>query len=118
MRRQTSRLACSPGRDLSLLILIVLAAAFLRLYKLDEIPPGLCLDSAFTGVGASRILRGELPIFFEAPWGGNIEPMYMYVLAPFLLLLGMTPFVLKCVSAILGILTVPILYLLTRELLG
>jgi 4-amino-4-deoxy-L-arabinose transferase-like glycosyltransferase len=118
MQRQLGRLMSSPSRDLSLLVLIVLAAAFFRLWKLDEIPPGLCLDSAFTGVGATRILRWEFPIFFEAPWGGNIEPMYMYVLAPFILLLGKTPFVLMFVSAILGILTVPILYLLTRELLG
>ena len=118
MERHTGRPTCCSWREVSFLVLVVLGAAFLRLYQLDEIPPGLCLDTAYTGVGASRILRGEFPIFFEAPWGGNIEPMYMYVLAPFLLLLGLTPFVLKFVSAILGILTVPILYLLTRELLG
>jgi 4-amino-4-deoxy-L-arabinose transferase-like glycosyltransferase len=108
----------SHWREVSSVVLVVLVAASLRLYRLDEIPPGLCLDTAYTGVGASRILQGEFPIFFQAAWGGNIEPLYMYVLAPFLLLLGKTPFVLKFVSATLGILTVPVLYVLTRELLG
>jgi len=118
MERHTGRPTSCYWREVSAVVLVILAAAFLRLYQLDEIPPGLCLDTAYTGVGASRILGGEFPVFFEAAWGGNIEPLYMYVLAPFLLLLGKTPFVLKFVSAILGILTVPILYLLTRELLG
>jgi 4-amino-4-deoxy-L-arabinose transferase-like glycosyltransferase len=108
----------SPKKQLIVWVLIMLLASFLRLYRLDELPPGLCMDTAYTGTGAIRILQGEYPIFFEASWGGNIEPMYVYVLAAFFFLLGMTPFVLKLVSAILGIITVPMLYLFTRELLG
>jgi 4-amino-4-deoxy-L-arabinose transferase-like glycosyltransferase len=117
MEPHAGRATSCAWREVSAVVLVILAAAFLRLYQLDEIPPGLCLDTAYAGVGASRILQGEFPVFFEAAWGGNIEPLYMYVLTPFLLLLGKTPFALKFVSAILGVLTVPILHLLTRELL-
>lgn len=107
---QTSR------RELLLLALITVVAAFLRFYRLDEIPPGLSGDTAYKGVAANRILEGEYPIFFEEAWGG-IEPMYMYLLAGFFKLFGSTPAAIKALSAIIGTITVPIFYLLVRELL-
>jgi 4-amino-4-deoxy-L-arabinose transferase-like glycosyltransferase len=104
-------------RELLLLALITLAAASLRLYRLDEIPPGLCGDTAYKGIGASRILAGEHPIFFEESWGG-IEPMYMYLLAGLFTVLGSAPLTIKLLSAIIGIITVPLLYMLVREMLS
>lgn len=102
-------------KELACLILIVVVAALLRLYKLEEIPPGLSGDTAYKGVAASRILEGEYPIFFEESWGG-VEPLYMYALAAFFRLLGATPLVIKLLSALIGIVTVPVLHLLAREL--
>ena len=102
-------------RELLLLTLIMLVASFLRLYRIDELPPALHGDTAYKGVAAVRILQGEHPIFFEESWGG-IEPMYMYILAIFFYFFGMTPLIIKALSAIVGIITVPILYLLVREL--
>ena len=104
-------------RELLLLALITLVAAILRLYRLDDIPPGLCGDTAYKGIGANRILAGEYPIFFEESWGG-IEPMYMYLLAGLFTVLGSTPLTIKLLSAIIGIVTVPLLYLLVREILS
>ncbi len=102
-------------KELLLLALIVLAASFLRLYRIDELPPALHGDTAYKGVAALRIMQGEHPIFFEESWGG-IEPMYMYILALFFYLFGTAPLVIKALSAIVGIITVPLLYLLAREL--
>lgn len=104
-------------KELILLALITLVAAFLRLYEIDEIPFGLCADTAYKGVAASRILRGEYPIFFAENWGG-VEPMYMYILAVFLRVFGSTSLILKVASAVIGIATVPLLYLLVRELMN
>ena len=104
-------------RELLLLALITLMAAILRLYRLDDIPPGLCGDTAYKGIGANRILTGEYPIFFEESWGG-IEPMYMYLLAGLFTVLGSTPLTIKLLSGIIGIVTVPLLYLLVREMLS
>ncbi|TKJ30716.1 MAG: hypothetical protein CEE40_04280 [Chloroflexi bacterium B3_Chlor] len=104
-------------KELVFLLLIMLVASFLRLYRLDEVPPGLHGDTAYKGVAANRILRGEAyPIFFEESWGG-VEPMYLYLLAASFHLFGNTPQVIQGLSAAVGIITVPLLYLLARELL-
>jgi 4-amino-4-deoxy-L-arabinose transferase-like glycosyltransferase len=103
-------------RELLLLALVVIVAAGLRLYRLETIPPGLAGDTAYKGVAANRILGGEHPIFFAESWGG-IEPMYMYLLAALFKLIGSTPYAIKLLSAIVGIITVPLLYLFVRELL-
>jgi 4-amino-4-deoxy-L-arabinose transferase-like glycosyltransferase len=102
-------------RELLLVALITLVAASLRLYRLGEIPPGLAGDTAYKGIAADRILAGDHPIYFEESWGG-IEPMYMYLLAGLFKLLGSTPLAIKMLSAIIGIITVPLLYLVTRDL--
>ena len=99
------------------LVVIIAVSSFLRLYRLDELPIGLCADTAYKGVSANRILAGEHPVFFAENWGG-VEPMYMYITAGFMYILGSTPLVLKTVSAVMGIITVPLLYLLARELLN
>jgi 4-amino-4-deoxy-L-arabinose transferase-like glycosyltransferase len=105
----------SSRREVLLLALITLVAASLRVYKLGEIPPGLAGDTAYKGVAADRILAGDHPIYFEESWGG-IEPMYMYLLAGLFKLLGSTPLAIKMLSAIIGIITVPLLYLVARDL--
>ena len=92
-------------QELLLLALITLVAACLRLYRLDELPPGLAGDTAYKGLGANRILEGEYPIFFEESWGG-IEPMYMYLLAGLFRLMGSTPLAIKLLSALIGIATI------------
>lgn len=102
-------------KELAILVVITLVAAFLRLYRLDDLPPGLSGDTAYKGIAASRILHGERPIFFAESWGG-IEPMYMYIVAAFFRFLGMAPLVLKTVSAVIGVVTVPLLYVAAREM--
>jgi 4-amino-4-deoxy-L-arabinose transferase-like glycosyltransferase len=102
-------------KELIFLVLIILVASCLRLYRLDEIPPGLCGDTAYKGIAASRIVQGEYPIFFAESWGG-IEPMYMYILAVFFYFVGTAPLMIQALSAMIGIITIPILYLLAREL--
>jgi 4-amino-4-deoxy-L-arabinose transferase-like glycosyltransferase len=104
-------------KEIVFLVVIIAVSSFLRLYRLDEFPIGLCADTAYKGVSANRILAGEYPIFFAENWGG-VEPMYMYITAVFMYFLGATPLVLKLVSAVLGIVTVPLLYLLARDLLN
>jgi len=117
IRQQMRATTPFSKKELIFLVLIMLVASFLRLYRLDELPPGLCGDTAYKGVAASRILQGEHPIFFAESWGG-VEPMYMYILAVFFFFLGITPLVIQVLSAAVGIVTVPMLYLLARELFG
>ncbi|MCL4487408.1 MAG: glycosyltransferase family 39 protein [Chloroflexi bacterium] len=101
--------------ELGLVAAILLVAAFLRVYRLDQLPPGLHYDEAFDAVEAQRVLAGtERPIFFS----GNMaeEPMHMYLAAVSFGLLGVSPWALRLVSAIAGIVTVAALYVLGREM--
>ncbi|MGB5931540.1 MAG: glycosyltransferase family 39 protein, partial [Anaerolineae bacterium] len=102
-------------KELFWLALIVLVAAFLRLYRLHEVPSGLYGDEAFKGVEAGRVLSGEEhPIFFEGNFGE--EPLYTYLVAVSFLLFGASGWAIRLVAALAGLATIPFLYLLAREL--
>jgi 4-amino-4-deoxy-L-arabinose transferase-like glycosyltransferase len=99
-----------------LLLLITVLAAALRLYALDRLPPGLYHDEAYNGLDALDVLRGLRPIFFEANNGR--EPLFIYLVSLSIALLGRSPLAIRIVAALLGTLTVPVAYLMARELLG
>jgi 4-amino-4-deoxy-L-arabinose transferase-like glycosyltransferase len=90
---------------------IALAAA-LRLFALGEIPPGLYHDEAFNGLDALKVLTGQWPIYFAANHGR--EPLFIYLIAVTVGLLGRTPGALRLAAAICGTLTIPITYLMVR----
>jgi 4-amino-4-deoxy-L-arabinose transferase-like glycosyltransferase len=101
--------------ELVALILIVLVAAFFRLYGLDKLPPGLHYDEAFYGIDALSILqRGEYPIFFVENFGR--EPLFSYLVAISFYLLGVSALSIRAVSAVAGIVTVLALYFLFKEI--
>ncbi|MFQ6001692.1 MAG: ArnT family glycosyltransferase [Anaerolineae bacterium] len=106
----------TPTRlQIALLALAILIATFFRLYELHHTPPGLHYDEAFDGLEAKHLLRGDgLPIFFEGNFGE--EPLSIYLVAGAFALLGETIFNIRLVSALVGIITVPALYLLAKEL--
>lgn len=99
-----------------ILLLITALAAFLRFWRLGEIPPGFHYDEAYEALEAWRVLTrpGYHPIFFPGNFG--VEPMYVYLTALAFRLFGETPTVMRGVAALIGTLTVPALYALVREL--
>jgi hypothetical protein len=102
-------------RYLILLALILLAAG-LRLWHLNVLPPGLYGDEAINGVDERMMLAGRgLPIYFVANNGR--EPLFLYLQAAALAVLGFRPFALHIVAALAGILTVPAIYLCAYWLL-
>lgn len=101
--------------DMALMGLATLVAAFFRFYQLDAIPPGLHYDEAFEGLVARELLEtGRLKIFFEGNFG--LEPLSVYLLAGLYLVFGVSATTVRLMPAIAGVLTVPALYLLAREL--
>lgn len=100
----------------SLVLLIVIAAAALRFAALGGVPPGLYRDEAHNGLDAAQVLRGETPVFFEANNGR--EPLFIYLVAAAVAVMGRTPAAVRIVAAILGTLTVPATYFLFRALYG
>jgi len=72
------------------LLLILLAAAWLRLHNLADIPPGLTHDEADHGATAWAIVHGERDIYFTVGYGR--EPFYDYATAILMTFLGPTYF--------------------------
>lgn len=96
------------------MVAITALAAALRLYRLTAVP-GLQHDEALGGLFAVDITHGHWPIFFRVDWE---EPLFYYVEALAILLLGQTAVALRLVGAAFGIATVPATYLLLREWLS
>ncbi|MFN3928262.1 MAG: glycosyltransferase family 39 protein [Thermoflexus sp.] len=84
--------------------LILLVAAALRLAEIGRIPPGLYHDEAYYGLDAMDVLRGHLQVYFPANNGR--EPLFVYMTAGMIGLLGRSPFALRLTSAFVGMLTV------------
>ena len=126
---------------LILFLVITCLAAALRLYRLDALPPGLYHDEAYNGLDALALLHGEprplfhevweqvtfadevdtlphgrFPLFFVGNYGR--EPLFYYLLALSLAVAGARPLAIRLVPALIGILVVPAVYWLARELLG
>ena len=93
---------------------ILLLAAFLRAFRIDTLPPGFQFDQAYYALDAIKLVQGEFAIFFYEP--GRSEPLYQYLLMPFIALFGAdSPLALKITAGIIGILTIPLVYGITRS---
>lgn len=116
------RLAVFGGRRAALvvaLIALLVGAALLRCLWLDRYPPGWHHDEALMGVMAGEVYRGESrPVFFPQYLGQ--EPLYIYLSAGMMALLGrdQDPLPLRLTSALVGLLTVGLTFVLGRALFG
>ena len=110
-----SRLRFSPFSRLGLLTLILLAAAFLRLWQIGTLPPGLHYDEAADTIIAQQIARGEsAPIFVEAYTGKEV--LFFYWAAAWMKLIGPSVFAMRLAAAMLGVLTVAATYWAVKEM--
>jgi predicted membrane-bound mannosyltransferase len=114
-----SGLRHSRARVAAAFAAILLGAALLRLLWLERYPAGWHHDEALMGVMAGEVYRGEgRPVFFPQYLGQ--EPLYIYLSAGMMALLGgeQDPLPLRLTSALVGLLTVGLTFLLARELFG
>jgi hypothetical protein len=103
-------------RYITMLLLILLVAAGLRLYRLPELPLGLHYDEAANGILADEIARGvETPVFIPSYTGKEV--LFFYWAALWMKLLGATPLALRLSAAWIGIATVAASVWAVRELL-
>ncbi len=107
-----------------LLIIAVLLAILTRFYKLGLAPKGLYLDEAGQGYSAYSILKTgkdefgkSFPIVFRS-FNDFKTPVYIYLVVPLIPLFGLTAFTVRFPSFFFSILTIPLLYLLIKELIN
>jgi len=92
---------------------IILLGAFFRFYRLDELPADMTADIGHLWVDTERILHGDYLIFSTIHPGREI--MMFYLVAAYVRLFGHSYFAHKAVAAIIGVATIPLVYLLGRE---
>jgi len=98
------------------LVGLLLLGALLRLGGWGSIPPGLYHDEAQNGVDATGVLEGNLPLYFEANNGR--EPLFIYLVALAVGILGRNPLAVRLPSFYIGMLTLAAVYDLGRTLWG
>jgi 4-amino-4-deoxy-L-arabinose transferase-like glycosyltransferase len=96
------------------LIAILLIGFALHVYDLTGTPPGISADEVFYYDDARLVLHGQFPVYFPNNYGH--EPMFPYVLAGFLGLLGGHSFTLRYTAVFGGMLGVAICYSLAKRL--
>lgn len=106
--------------EIILLVVIVLLGLFLRVYKLDSVPPGLTWDEAALGYNAysiSRTLKDEygnfLPLTLKS-FGDYKPALYAYLIIPFMLILGLSEVAVRLPSVLAGVGLIILSFLFTR----
>lgn len=102
------------------LFIILIIAACLRLIYLDKVPNGFFPDEASNAYDAYSILHtgkdqygNFLPLVFKSA-NDYREGLYIYLMIPFIQLLGLNEFAARVPSAVLGTLTVLIVYYIAK----
>lgn len=103
--------------------MLFLLGAIVRMMYLGSIPPGLNQDEASIGYEAYSILHYgidrngiHLPVHLIS-WGSGQNALYAYLSMPFLLLFGLTPFSVRALSLVMGLLGMIFFYLIMKRLL-
>ena len=107
-----------------ILILIIAVAFVLRFYRLGDVPLGFHQDEISQAYNSFSILKtgqdryGEfLPILFRS-FGSYQPPIYTYITPIFIAIFGNTIFAARATSALFGVLTVILTYLIINILVN
>jgi len=106
------------GWTLALLVVIMLVAALFRFTDLTGIPSEMTSDHVEKILDSQRILNGNPQVFF--PNNGGREPIQFYLMAIISQIpgLGMNFFTLKFLTAVEGMICIPVLWWMGREIIG
>lgn len=111
------------NRYFTLLLIGVFAVGiFLRIYRLDSVPPSPSLDEVSIGYNAYSILATgadeygyKFPLLLRA-YDDWRPALYIYTVIPFVSLFGLSPIAVRLPAVILSIITLVGTYVLAKEL--
>lgn len=106
--------ALSRRAELIWVAAIMLVAVGLRWQGLEAVPPACWFDEAQNGLETLRILSGDW--FFFTPNNNGRGALQFFWTAPFFWVFGSTVTSLRLASAVIGVATVPLVWLLGRKL--
>jgi 4-amino-4-deoxy-L-arabinose transferase-like glycosyltransferase len=97
-----------------LALAITLLAFFLRVWRLDEVPPGWSDDELSDMLVISqKLYQGDYSVYYVDATG--LEAPYFMVAGLFLRMLGFNALGIRLLSALLGTLAIPLLYQVGRR---
>lgn len=112
----THPLQQAPSKTESwLLPAFIVCAIIVRFWDLDAMGMGLFRDEARHGALAEQIMQGIYVVY--SPWA-NLPAGYFYLSTLPIALFGASPFAIRFVAAVAGVLTVPIVAWVVRPLWG
>jgi len=110
------------NKSLIALFFITLLGALIRVWNIDSVPPSLNWDEVSHGYNAYSILKTgqdewgkSFPLIFRA-FGDYKLPVYIYLATIPVSIFGLSVFTVRFVSVLAGILAIPGIYLLAKEL--
>lgn len=110
--------------ELLFFFLIFVLGAFLRFYRLSELPYGLNPDEASAGYEAFSLLNYGIdrngysyPILFKS-WGSGQNVLYSYLAIPFIAALGLNVLSVRLPMAIMSTVSLLFFWLLCRKTRG
>jgi len=106
------------GATLWMLLGIMVVATIFRMYDLNAVPVEMTSDHVEKILDAQRVLNGTTQIFFSN--NGGREPIQFYLMAFISQLpgLGLNFFTLKFLTVLEGLVTIPLLWWMGREIIG
>src|SRR5260370_3218053 len=109
-------------KDHLLVLLIIALSTFLRFYQFPSLPAGLNIDEASAGYESYALLLhgtdrwgNKFPVYFPRRGSGQ-NVLLSYLNIPFIKIFGLTVFAERVLSAILGVLTIVVLYAFVKKL--
>jgi hypothetical protein len=101
-----------------LLVYVAAVVIFFRVYQVDTVPPEPFSDHAEKILDVYDVSQGETRIFFPRNTGREAVQMYWTLLVSWIFGTGLSFLSLKIGTVLLGLLTLPYVYLLGKEIGG
>jgi len=101
-----------------LFVYVAVLAIFFRVYQVDTVPPEPFSDHAEKILDVYEVSQGQTHIFFPRNTGREAIQMYWTLLVSWIFSTGLSFLNLKIGTVLFGILTLPYIYLLGKEIGG
>ena len=104
------------------LFLILVIGSFVRLFKIGSMPNALNVDEASSGYDAFSLMKygidrngNSFPVVLYS-WGSGQSILYSLIMIPFLQFGGLTEFTMRVPMAIVGIISLYVMYYLLKNI--